>query len=167
MKVAILLLILSAASFPGGISAGQRGTAPFSVAITAPQNKAKAGSEVKIEIDLKNTSATDLSVAKSNAVSQAEFHYLIDVRDGDGHEAPDTEYRRRIMGKETKKRTIIYGSDVFFTLKPNETLGDEAVVSKLYDLSRPGKYVIQVSRVVPEELGGGTVKSNICTITIY
>jgi hypothetical protein len=40
------------------------------------------------------------------------------------------------------------------------------VASKLYDMSRPGKYLIQVSRVVPKELGGGVVKSNAVTVTV-
>jgi hypothetical protein len=39
-------------------------------------------------------------------------------------------------------------------------------VSKFYDLSRPEEYKIQVSRAVPKELGGGTIKSNAITITI-
>jgi hypothetical protein len=33
-------------------------------------------------------------------------------------------------------------------------------------MSRPGKYTVQVSRAVPKELGGGTVKSNTLTITV-
>ena len=33
-------------------------------------------------------------------------------------------------------------------------------------MTRPGNYTIQVSRAVPKELGGGTVKSNVLTITV-
>jgi hypothetical protein len=40
------------------------------------------------------------------------------------------------------------------------------VLTKFYDFSRPGNYTVQVSRAVPKELGGGTIKSNIVTITI-
>lgn len=40
------------------------------------------------------------------------------------------------------------------------------MVTKFYDMSRPGKYTIQVSRAVPKELGGGTVKSNAITVTV-
>jgi hypothetical protein len=52
-------------------------------------------------------------------------------------------------------------------LQPGESLlKAPLVVCKLYDLSRPGKYKIQVSRAVPEELGGGTIKCNVVTIAI-
>jgi hypothetical protein len=70
------------------------------------------------------------------------------------------------MGRETKKRIIIYGSDAFFTLKPNETLEDEVIVDKLYDLTRPGKYFIQVIRQFPEQMGEGLVRSNTIEITV-
>ncbi|HKW58073.1 MAG TPA: hypothetical protein VJN42_12015 [Candidatus Acidoferrum sp.] len=166
MKQPTLLIILFAATFPQNFAASQRGAAPFSVTVKTSQDNVKAGSEIGIRIILQNTSATDLSMARSNGVSQGESHYLIDVRDSSGLTAPETEYERRITGKENGKRTVIYGSDIFFTLKPHETLEDEALLNKLYDLRRPGKYTVQVSREIPKQLGGGTVKSNILTITV-
>jgi hypothetical protein len=165
MKTTVFLSILISMFLPIGVPAGGVDT-PFYIVITGPQKPVKAGSEVKVEIVLKNTSDRELTVGRTNAVSQAECHYLIEVRDNQGQPAPDTEFGRRIMGRETKKRVILYWGDAYFTLKPNETLEDEAVASKLYDLSRPGKYIVQVSRVVPKELGGGVVKSNPVTVTV-
>jgi len=166
MLASAFLCILMGMFLPIGLPAVPGADTAFSIVITGPQKPVKAGSEVKVEIVLKNTSGRELTIGRTNAVSQAEFHYLIEVRDDQGHPAPDTEYGRRIMGRETKKRTILYGSDAFLTLKPNGTLEDEAVASKLYDLSRPGKCLIQVSRAVPKELGGGIVKSNFVSVTV-
>lgn len=161
-----VLLILSCVSLSMGPTASPGGGVPFSVVITGPQKPVKAGSEVKIEIVLRNTSDREITVGRT-LVSQAEFHYLIEVRDSQGHPAPDTEYGRRIMGRETGKRTIMYSSgDAFFTLKPNDTLDDEAVVTKLYDLSQTGKYFIQVTRSPLEKVDNGRIKSNIITITV-
>jgi hypothetical protein len=40
------------------------------------------------------------------------------------------------------------------------------IVNQQYDLSRPGKYTIQVSRAIPQELGGGNVESNVIGFTV-
>ena len=166
MRRPIFLLLLIGMSSFGRPTANQVGAVPFSILITGPEKPVKAGSEVKIGIVLKNTSDREIAVGRTS-VSQAEFHYLVDVRDGKGHPAPNTEYGRRIMGREAGERTIIFSSgDALFTLKPNETLEDEAVVSKLYDLSRPGKYFIQAIRKPLEKVSTGQVKSNTITITI-
>jgi hypothetical protein len=39
-------------------------------------------------------------------------------------------------------------------------------VSRLHDMSRPGQYVIQVSRYVSDNLKDGVLKSNIITVTV-
>lgn len=64
------------------------------------------------------------------------------------------------------KRKGCFSNKTVFTLQPGETLPKDALISKFYDLSRPGKYTIQVSRTVPNELGAGTVKSLAITIRI-
>ena len=166
MRASPFISILIGILLPIGLAASQAGETPFSVIITGPQKPVKTGTEVKVKIVLKNTSDREFTLAKTNAVSQAEFHFLVAVRDSHGQPAPDTEYGRGIMGREIKKRVIIFAGDAFFTLKPNETLEDEAIVNKLYDLSRPGKYFIQVTRQFPEQLGKGQVKSNTIEITV-
>jgi hypothetical protein len=35
-----------------------------------------------------------------------------------------------------------------------------------YDLTKPGKYTIQLARAIPKELGGGAAKSNFVAVTI-
>jgi hypothetical protein len=166
MRKSASICSLAGMFLPIGLQAGPKVNASFSIVIAGAQEPVKVGSEVKVEIVLKNTSDHELTIGKTNAVSQAEFHYLVEVRDDQGRSAPDTEYGRRVFGRETKKRTILYWGEAYFTLKPNQTLEDEAVASKLYDMSRPGKYLIQVSRVVPKELVGGVVKSNAVTVTV-
>jgi len=166
MRASSLLFVFIGVLFPVGHVASAVGDAPFSIVITGPQRPVKGGSEVKVKIILKNTSDREITIARTNAVSQAECHFLIEVRDVHGQSAPDTDFGRGIMGRETKKRVILYWGDAFFTLKPNETLEDEAVVTKLYDLSRPGKYFIQATRQFPEQLGKGQVKSNTIEITV-
>jgi hypothetical protein len=50
-------------------------------------------------------------------------------------------------------------------LKPGETVGGELLVSKAYDLSKPGTHTIQIARRMTNDRKGD-VKSNTITITV-
>jgi hypothetical protein len=152
-----------------GLTSGQNAQPPFTITLTAPKNPLKIGSKIRVDIMLKNTSNTDISVSKSNAEDQAEFSYVIDVRDEKDEPPPKTEYARSLNGEDAndpKHIKVVVSSDVISTLKPGETLNDIAVLNRLYDLSRPGKYVVQIGRQIPKELGRGFVKSNAVTLTV-
>jgi len=91
----------------------------------------------------------------------SELDYAFDVRDSQNRIPPETEFARNSKGRG------YFSSDHVFYLQPGEKLPKAPlVVSKFYDLSRPGENKIQVSRAVPKELGGGTIKSNVATLTI-
>ena len=82
--------------------------------------------------------------------------FLFDLRNDDGHPLPRRVYRFPENG----------GHAWFGTLKPGESMKSDADLRRLFDLKRPGKYTLQVSRRVPETLGGGTIKSNVITLTV-
>jgi len=91
----------------------------------------------------------------------SELEYAFDVRDSQNRIPPETEFARKSKGR------AYFSNDHVFYLQPGESLPRAPlVVSKFYDLSRPDKYTIQVSRAVPKELSGGTIKSNFITITV-
>ena len=160
MRATFVLFTLAGVLWASGMLAAPKQQAPFSIAISPLQQSIAAGTEVKVEIILKNISNREINLSKSNASSQAEFHFVVEAHDDSGKPAPDTEYGRRVMRKETKKRAVLFWSEIFFTLKPGEIFQDEVIASKLYDLSRPGKYVIRVSRPVSDNPKDGVVKSN-------
>jgi hypothetical protein len=58
------------------------------------------------------------------------------------------------------------GHAEFGTLKPGETITHDVNLLRLFYLKHPGKYTLRVSRAVPQDLGGGIIKSNIVTITL-
>lgn len=138
-------------------SSTQSSTPPFTLTLEAEENPVKAGSEVKVNITLRNSSnrATHMSYGLS------ELDYAFEVRDSQNRIPPETEFARKSRGR------AYFSSDHVFYLQPGESLPKAPlVVSKFYDLSRPDKYTIQVSRAVPKELGGGVIKSNLITITV-
>jgi uncharacterized protein (DUF58 family) len=140
---------------------GNSGTTirPFSLTIRLLQNVAKVGSEIRVQVVLTNTSDHEIGILKS----APEADYIVEVRDTRGKMAPDTDFRRKQKDPASVK---VSTASPLYTLKPGESLRDEIQVERLYEMSAPGKYSIQVSRTVPEEMGSGIVKSNMANVTI-
>jgi hypothetical protein len=74
---------------------------------------------------------------------------------------PFTEYGERLNNPDALKK----GSRVSVTLGPGESLREEIVITRIFDIRTAGKYTIQVARNVPPSLGRGTVRSNKIVIT--
>jgi hypothetical protein len=51
-------------------------------------------------------------------------------------------------------------------INPGDSLAGSQDISRLYDMSRPGKYVIQASRQVSDAKDSHVVKSNRLTVTV-
>ena len=150
----VLTLIILAVCTAGTVTST---TAPFTLILGTEENVVKAGSEVKINITLRNSSNRAIHMNTGSS----EIEYVIEVRDSQGTSAPKTDF-----GRKANERPH-FSSDQIFTLQPGECLPKISLdVTKLYDLSRPGKYTIQVNRLVPKELGSGQIRSNPITITI-
>lgn len=153
LKLALILITMAVCA----ASSTQSSTPPFALTLDAEENSVKAGSEVKVDITLRNSSNRAISIS----YGLSELDYAFEVRDSQNRIPPDTEFARKSKGR------AYFSSVHVFYLQPGESLPKAPlVVSKFYDLSRPGKYLVQVSRAVPKELGSGTVKSNAITITI-
>jgi hypothetical protein len=153
LKRALTLVVLTVYS----TSSFGRTTAPSTLTLEAEENPVKAGSEVRVDITLQNSSNRDIHVH----LSLAGMEYTFEVRDGQNRIPPETEYARKAKGRG------YFSNDQIFYLQPGESLPkNPLVLTKFYNMSRPDKYTVQVSRAVPKELGGGTVKSNTLTITV-
>ena len=76
---------------------------------------------------------------------------------------PGTKYWRILQGKEHETYTE---NVLSVTIHPNEEAKDDFALNKLFDLSKPGKYTLQVAREIPETLDKGLVKSNILSLVI-
>ena len=81
-----------------------------------------------------------------------EYRYEAVAHDAQGNIAAATE-----RGLEARQPPQQY-SGGGFPLEPGETMKDELVISDLYNMSRPGKYSVQVSC--------RGAKSNTITVTV-
>jgi hypothetical protein len=153
----ILVLLLSTSfviSAVAGVCAASR---TFSLTITAAQAEVKSGSEPTV-----NTTLTNLS----NRVATLEFtnplcDYVVEVRDSSGNLAPDTEVKR-----ESDCASHAAGRDIIVQLRPHESHKDTIPLSMFSDMSKPGKYSVQIMSKSPKEFGGVAAKSNTITVTV-
>jgi hypothetical protein len=74
-------------------------------------------------------------------MDQGGWIYKVAVQDQKGQEPPKTEFSRFCCPIAS-----LFGTP----LQAHKTLTDRVNVSKLYDLSRPGKYTIQFRRLDPD-----------------
>lgn len=157
---AISFLTLALFGVAAAITAkSDKASLPFSLMIRPLQNVAKVGSQIRVQVVLTNTSDHEIGILKS----APEVDYLVEVRDTRGRMAPDTDFGRK--QKDPASVKVSTGSPLY-SLKPGESLRDEIQIGRLYEMSVPDKYSIQVSRIVPEEMGGGVVKSNMVNVTV-
>lgn len=129
---------------------------PFKIAITGENFTVVAGAEVSIEVSLTNTSNQDVyeGVVYWDGIG-LDTTFRFEVRDEHGKLVP-----KRIYPHE-ELRT---GRVRFRTIAAGQTLTQSQPVSALYDMRKPGKYTIQVSRGASDRYG--EIKSNIVTVKV-
>jgi len=163
-KLLLFLTLMAAAA----VSAAQLDPPAFSIAISVPQDVVTRGSKVKVKITLKNTSNHDIVIPRSNAEDQGVFHNKITVRDEEGNLVADKAAvaartdKNKDTGSELTNLTM--ETVINFTLKPGESLKDGIKLSEFYDLSKPGKYSIEVERT--DDITKAVVKSNTITLAV-
>jgi hypothetical protein len=141
--------------------------ATFSIAIKAAQETVKSGSEARVGITLTNISKRQISIFKVNGNGQAELAgFDVDVRNTDGNTPPETKYHKKIKtGEDAQGETSqVVVSGGYISLNSGESVKDEIVVTRLFDLSSPGSYKVQVEKM--DEQSKVVVKSNVITVTV-
>ncbi len=163
-----------------GLSASTRTSGPpqpccsLTIRVSAPKTVFKTGSPVPLTITLTNVSPHDAFYIVTNKPGGG---LLTVVYDSGGKLAPDTAYGRTVhpwirpVGPPVKgpaTRGYIAQAGSYFGFKVPLAPGERKIIAsdatKEYDLSRPGKYTIQVEMSDPESTA--TIKSNTITITV-
>lgn len=161
MRIIAALFLVTLALVAGQSSAGQGGSPkpPDTLVITVNEPTFKAGSMVAITVHFTNMSKQPMDASGTfSDETGLDSNFLFDVRDPKGHLAAKRAYLHPELwsGHAILDRVV----------KPDETLSEEQDISRLYDMTKPGKYVIQASRAIPKEMGGGVVRSNVVTVTV-
>lgn len=155
----IVVLALLVSTIAAAIT--QPAAAPFSLTISTKTKSVQAGSEVKVQILLKNISNNEIYVLREKSPSLPEqAGFTAAVSDAKGMAVAYTNYGDKFY----KGEAVTFGSPSYAYLKPGETLEQEMEVSKLFDLSKPGTYTVQVQR--KDDRSAAVAKSNTISITI-
>jgi hypothetical protein len=156
-RIGMVITILAVLVAVKGIAIAQRDTdSPFSFVISAP-SEVKSGFGVTVGIKFTNTSN------KVVFLEGMEAPYVAIIRDAHGNPSSDTEKGRKVKDKQRKTFSPLNrGSGFMASLQPGESITQELIVSDLYDMSRPGKYSIQLQRFWNDRL----VPSNTVKIRI-
>ena len=131
---------------------------PLSIKISAKPSTVRAGSSVMIDLYVTNLSRTDLDTGASiSELTGIDPNYVYGVRDSAGHGVAKRLYRHP---------ELALGHAILGTLKPGESVTLHQEISRLFDLTHPGKYSVQVSRRFPWNHKDILVRSNKIVLTI-
>jgi len=130
---------------------------PFKIAIAAESPPVVAGSDVWIKVSLTNTSDHDVNnEGAAYILGNIDSSFQVEVRDNHGKLIPKRIYPHPELATSTVRfRSILRG----------ETYTQNQLVSALYDMRKPGKYTVQVSRRISSN-PKDDIKSNIVTVTV-
>jgi hypothetical protein len=147
------------------------------MSIEPVQPVVSAGSPVELSITRTNTSDHDIVIEEDMNGVAVWMAYRVEVRYENGSMAPHTELGRRqyqgrgtgavhrIEDDVTPDGAMMRFNIIGVPMKAGESVPGLLNVSKLYDLSKPGKYTIQVSRSAEDGVHA-TVESNTVTVTV-
>jgi hypothetical protein len=138
----------------------------ISVAISAASDVVKLGSELRINVVVTNIASSKRILRRSSGKAEGEFINTVFVRDDHGNIQTKTKYHHVLKGENTGNgpQDVIRRSMISVPVEPGESVAEQIIVNKLYDLSKPGKYTIQVEHEDPDTKTN--VKSNTIIVTI-
>lgn len=159
MKPLIVAITLLMTAFPYRAAQNEsKPPAEISVTLLLEAATVKVGSAVSIRTVLSNN---------SNQIFDASACYC-------GPAGLDSLFRWEVRehGRQAPKKTyphpeLATGQPILDRLvRPGGELSGSQDVSRLYDMTKPGVYKIQVTVELPKQMGGGVVKSNEVAVTV-
>jgi hypothetical protein len=158
--LAILVLIGTHVGAARSAQEAQKAIPALSIVASATEDVVRAGSQVTLKVSVKNE-LTETLVEPTDGMNRPERNYAIKITDDHGNVPPLTNYGRALIKHEG---VIIDRCCPSMILQPGETRNEDVVVTSLFDLSKPGKYTIQLERFDNSIKAG--VKSNAVAVTV-
>jgi len=153
-----LRILLIAASALSAMGQNRSGEQSFVITVSPDSQVARTGSDVVITVRFENRSRQELDFsANISDNTGVDPNYTYDVRDSRGNLVPRRVYPHPELAT---------GHAVLRKVAPGESVSDTEPIGRLSDMSKPGKYSIQVLRHVPDGKRGQVVRSNKITVTV-
>jgi dipeptidyl aminopeptidase/acylaminoacyl peptidase len=119
--------------------------AAFSITISAPEDEVQLGTDIRLSIVLKNISDHQITFGHHPGTDYPEFSYRIEVKNTEGRLVEESGYARAAR-EPSRQQSAGYTVEY---LPPGGSAVQTAHLLKLVNLSRPGRYTVQVSRENP------------------
>lgn len=149
-KIVLLCGVSTAAALAASV--------PVTISLSAENPIVKPGSEVYLKIQLMNSSAYPIDCGKA-LTDGLDRAYQYDVHLEGGVEAPKRIKKHPEIGDEFSAYPC--------TVQPGETADITAgAISRLFDMTQPGKYEVQASRTVMIDGKSYLIKSNKITVVV-
>ena len=178
MRLSIILIIIL--SLAGARSATSQDTNPapgkppvISVGLHAERDTVKTGAPIVMKATLTNLSDHEITFGYDRSrsgivevdVLAESGKFATDKRPGYVNGRIDLErLARTVSPEQLAKSGLVTGHLVYVPVKPGGTLDDVIDVSKFYDMTEPGVYMVVVERKDPES--GAPVQSSPIKVTV-
>ncbi|HUN84259.1 MAG TPA: hypothetical protein VMU48_07760 [Terracidiphilus sp.] len=138
-------LIFSALFLGAACAALTQATQQPTITIESKKPTFESGQPIQVHIVLKNTTNRKFTVFRSVGGGRGEEYYSINVTGPDGNPATLTEY-----GTAAQKNVgVVSGSTIMKHLAPGEDTDEYVTISRMFDMTPAGTYVVQASRASP------------------
>ena len=135
-------------------------SSPLALSIATSQHSVPLGSEIHVSAVLTNKSDHKIQLTKMSAAGAQNFEYKVNVHLIDQSRTVNRAFSERVRRNEETQKKTFTGSIMFIDIGPGETHRDEISISNRYQIDKPGRYIIQVERELPQNMGGKTLRSN-------
>ena len=162
----LMVLVCSCYAQDNAPNIVQQSTDPgFSIVVAGPTRQPKVNEPLKVTITVTNT--TNHVVYWSSDVGKdtqyTAFHYDLEQN---GHEVETTFFHRKVTGRNRPgdPEETYSSSSVLLPHAPGKMFEMTIDLKRLYEISAPGQYTLQVSRY--DEATKSTVRSNTIVLDI-
>ena len=131
------------------------------ISIESKNPNVESGQAIHVHLVFKNTTNREFTVFRSVGGGRGEQYYLVSVTGPDGNPAALTQY-----GAAVKKNLgVVSGSTIMKHLEPGDDVDEYVTISRMFDMTPVGTYVVQASRASPLD-PAVILKSNSITISV-
>ena len=134
----------------------------LSLSIRTDRGTVFSGREIPVVATLINHSKRAISLP----IVPAELYFKIDVRDAGGRAAAESAVSLAGRQTELQQQDQLPSRPFVTPVSSGDHSWGEVDVAKLFDLTQPGDYTIQLGFDVPSDLGGGEIRSNRITVRV-
>jgi len=135
---------ISGAPAAADIPQGGKPRGTFVISLSAPSDEVQVGGDAKITISLTNLAEHQILFAHRPGMDNAEFSYILVVKNAAGRVVEETAY-----GRDARERADSEGRTVDY-VQPGQSVVQTAHLAKLVNLSKPGEYRVRATRRDPE-----------------